>query len=242
MKQYDDIFSDFQKTFGGLKGNLHVLNTHTTIEKQMEYFRYSEYVKKQAANIEIDDQVGILYSQESPADKKKFAMAFLATAGDVKAYRELEKYAETLTNTDEGELYDWARLSLLQAQIILKSEFSDEKQIFISSGLGGKEHQLRFFAFFKANPLLPFSPYQVKLIEKEFPFFIQEYGGETEEIVVKGIFFSILFLIDLQVDIREMLKRALDECNQYGNFIDHSFVITNMKKYSDEEILKELSK
>ena len=242
MKQYDDIFNDFQKSIGGLKGNLHVLDTCAPIEKQMEYFQYSEHVKKQSATIEIDDQVRILNSPGSSFDKKKFAMAFLATAGDVKAYRVLEQYVESLKNTDTVELYDWARLSLLQAQIILESEFSDEKQIFISSGLGGKEHRLRFFAFFKSSLPIPFSPYQIKLIEKEIPFFIQEYGGETEELEVKGIFFSVLFLADLQVDIRGMLKCALDECNQYGNFIDHSFVITNMKKYSDEEILKELSK
>ncbi len=242
MKQNDDIFSDFQKSIEGLKGNFHVLDTSVPVEKQMEYFRYSEDVKKQAGNVEVEDQVNVLNDVVSDAEKKKFAMAFLATTGDVKAYRALEKYAGSLNDAHDRDLYDWSRLSLLQAQIILESEFSDEKQVFISSGLGGKEHRLRFFAFFKANHLIPFSPYQIELIEKEVPFAIRKYGGEIEELTVRDTFFSILLLIDLQMDIRGMLESALNECNQYGNFIDRSFVITNMKKYSDEEILKELNR
>lgn len=238
MKDDNQIFDEFQQSLENLKGNFHVLETSIPVDKQMEYFRYSENVKKNMDLENIDYQIEVLNDVHSESEQKKYAMTFLAVSGDVKAYRALEAYSQKNIPVDS----DWMQMSLLQAKITLESEFSDQKQIFISTGLGGKDHKLRFYALFKSNNLVSFSPYQVELIKKEMSFFIQEYDGETEEIVVEKNYFTVLFLIDLRVNIKNLLESALNECNQYGDFISRSFVVTNVKKYTEEEIQRELNK
>jgi hypothetical protein len=90
--------------------------------------------------------------------------------------------------------------------------------------------------------LKPFSDYQKDLIEKEIPYYIHKYHGILEKQKIEDVYFSIVFLIDLSVDIKNMLLDAVSECNQYGNFISKSFIITNVKIFTEKDIRKELSK
>ncbi len=238
MKNTDDIFDEFQHSLASLEGNFHVLETDVPMEKQMEYFNYSENVRKSVGGDTIDSQIVILNDSTTNADDRKYAMTYLAVSGDVKAYRALETYSKE----HENEKDDWMALALLQAKITLESEFSDQNQVFISTGLGGKGHKLRFFSFFKSNKLKPFSTYQQELIEKEVLFQIHKYGGEIEELYINTNFFTIEFLIDLKANIKKMLEDAVVECNQYGDFISRSFIVTNVRRYNDDEIRKELEK
>ncbi len=238
MKTNEDIFNEFQDSLSSLKGNFHVLETDVPVEIQMEYFHYSEDVRKAIGSDTIENQIIMLNDAESTSDQKKFAMVFLAVSGDVKAYRALEAYH--LEHKDEKD--NWISMALLQAKITLESEFSDQKQVFISTGLGGKGYMLRFFSLFKSKDLLPFSPYQIELIEKEIPFHIHRYGGETEELKIAENYFTIVYLIDLKANIKTMLDSILDECNQYGDFISRTFIVTNVKRFNEEEIQQELHK
>ncbi|MDR1436687.1 MAG: hypothetical protein LBI65_01075, partial [Candidatus Symbiothrix sp.] len=190
MKNDNDIYKDFQDSLKGLEGKLHVLETSVPVEKQMEYFHYSADVRKNSENESVEEQIDILNSPDSTPNEMKYAMTFLAVSGNVKAYRALESY-------HKDHKGDWISLSLLQAKITLESEFSDEKQVFISTGLGGEGYRLRFFAFFKSSGLRPFSDYQRKLIDKEIPFFIRRYQGILEEQVIEENYFTVLFLIAL---------------------------------------------
>jgi len=238
MKNDNDVFRAFRQSIKGLEGNLHVLDTSIPVEKQMEYFRYSESVRIHCKNDSVTEQIEVLNSIYSSSEEKKYAMTFLAISGDIKAYRVLEAYNQ---NPKES-LTDWASLSLLQAKIMLESEFSDERQVFISTGLGGRGNKLRFYAFFKSTGLVPFSKYQRNLIEKEIPLTLRKYQGILEEVTIKNNYFSLLFLITIQIDLKEMLKEAISECNEYGNFIDTHFVITNVKIFNQEDIYRELQK
>jgi hypothetical protein len=236
MREDNDVFKEFQQSLKGLDGSFHVLETSVPVEKQMEYFRYSENVRAGKKKASVEKQIEVLNSTGSTYDEMKYAMTFLAISGDVKAYRALETYSK-----EPGEnLSDWAALSLLQAKITLEYEFSNEKQVFISTGLGGKGTQLRFFAFFKSAGLKPFSKYQQDLIEKEFSFTIHQSQGTLEQINVKSNYFTLVFLIDMQANINVLLKKTVSECNEYGNFIDNYFIITNVKIYTEEEIQREL--
>ncbi|MDR0681099.1 MAG: hypothetical protein LBG15_04510 [Dysgonamonadaceae bacterium] len=239
MKDDNDVFKEFQQSLSGLDGTFHVLETSVPIERQMEYFRYSEKVRANKTKKEtVERQIEVLNANNSTYEEVKYAMTFLAISGDVKAYRALETYSKD----PQEDLSDWVALSLLQAKITLEYEFSNEKQVFISTGLGGKGTKLRFFTFFKSEKLCPFSKYQCDLIEKEFSFAIHKNKGILEEIKVKSNYFTLLFLIDMQVDIKILLKNTVSECNEYGNFIDNSFIITNVRIYSEEEIQRELRK
>jgi len=239
MKNDNNSLKNLQHSLEKLSGNLHVLETDVPVEKQMEYFRFSEVIRSNfyfSDEQVFDEQMKVLSSDELYSSPEiKYALAYLAISGSVKAYRAIEAYCEKFPD-------DWAAMSLLQAKITLESELSEEKQVFISTGLGGKGDLLRFYAFFKSNGRKTFSDYQRKLIEKEIPYFIRNYQGITEEIQIQDNYFTILFLIRIQVDIKTMLEEAVDECNQFGNFISKGFVITNVKMFSKEEIQNELKK
>jgi len=234
MRNDKNALKELQHSLEKLQGHLRVLETKVPVEKQMEFFRFSEAIRPDLVDDRLlEEQINVLSSKKSTSLDVKYALAFLAITGNVKAYRVIEAYNETHND-------DWAAMSLLQAKITLESEFSDEKQIFISSGLGGQGNRLRFFAFFKSNKGKIFSDYQKQLIEKEIPYSIQKYKGILENVEIKDNYFTLLFLIHIQVDIKTMLDEAIYECNQYGNFINKGFIITNVKVFSEEEIRNEL--
>jgi len=234
MKNDKNALKELQHSLENLKGNLHVLEINIPVEKQMEYFRFSEAIKNNLSdNPPVEEQISILDSTESSPSEIKYALAFLAVSGNVKAYRAIETYNKT--HNDE-----WSAMSYMQAKITLESELSDEKQVFISTGLGGKGNRLRFFAFFGSQGMKNFSDYQKELINKEIPYYIQNYQGIIEEIHIRDNYFTLLFLIHIQVDIKTMLEEVIDECNQYGDFINKGFIITNVKVFTDEEIQSEL--
>ena len=237
MKKDKRIFEELQQSLAGLDGSLYVLDTTIPIDKQMRYFRYTEEIRKRDTEKTLEEHIEMLNSNEATLKEMKDAMAFLAISGDVKAYRALENYSK---ETSDEDLNEWITLSLIQAKITLETEFSEEKRIFISTGLGGSGSKLRFFSFFKSTDLKPFSGYQRDLIEKEFSYFIAQSQGKTEEIKIEDNYFTLLFLIEFHTDIKNVLQRAVNECNQCGNFIDENFIITNVKVFDEEDIQREL--
>ena len=234
----NDRYRQFQESLEHIQGRFHVLETDVPVEKQMEYFRFSEKVRRHREKPTVEEAIEILYSENTTDRDKKYAMTVLAISGEVKAFRALEAYNK---NTKE-DLKDWSGMSFLQAKMTLESEFSDEKFIFISTGLGGKGDMLRFFAFFKSKKLRPFSSYQIQLIEKEIPFSVSEAHGVVEKLEIFENYFTLLFLINIKSNIKNVLEDALIECNQYGDFIDRSFIITNVKVFDEEDIKYELKR
>jgi len=240
MASDDNKYRQFQESLEHLQGQFYVLETNVPVEAQMDYFRFSEKVRKDDDRPAVETAIEILNDRETEITEreKKYAMTTLAISGDVKAYRALESYSQ---HPDEN-LKNWASMSLLQAKMTLESEFSEEKHIFISTGLGGKGNMLRFYVFFKSKDLKPFSPYQIQLIEKEIPFFVQEARGVVEEVKVFENYFHLIFLINIKSNIKDILEEAIIECNQYGDFIDRSFILTNVKVFDEDDIKKELEK
>ncbi|MDR1683022.1 MAG: hypothetical protein LBS25_06510 [Candidatus Symbiothrix sp.] len=222
-----------------INDNIHVLETIVPVEKQMEYFRYTESVRRNLKNESIEDLIEYLENSETPLADQKYILSILAVSGNVKAFRAIEAYSRS---GFDPALRDWVAMSILQAKITLESEFSDERQVFIFSGLGGKGNHLRFYAFFRSNQLQPFTDYQRDLIRQEFFCSIQKYKGETEEIKIERNYFYILFLIHLEEDITKMMQDALNECNEYGDFIRSDFIVTNVKRFDEYDIERELKR
>lgn len=240
MKSNDDILKNFQHSLDNLKGNFHILESSVPVERQMEYFHFSENVKKDKTvhPIPIEDQISALNTADTSMEEKKYFMVQLAGSAEVPAYRALESYAQN----PDPDLKDWATMALMEARIALEAELSDEKQIFISTGLGGKDTRLRFFSLLKSKDLKPFSDYQRDLIEREFPFSLEKYGSDIESLEIKDNYITLVFLIRFNVNIKTALDEAVSECNQYGDFINPNFLITNVKIYNEEEIQQELAK
>jgi hypothetical protein len=229
----NNLFGGFQQSLKKMKGKLQFLETSVPVEKQMEYFRYSEKIKDSVQPTSIEKQIEILQAPESSPKELRYALAYLAVSGNIEAYRMIESYSKE--HQDE-----WTMMSLVQAKITLESELSGEKKIFISTGLGGKKDKLRFTAFFKTDSLRPFLTYQRELIEKELRYTIEQCGGETEEVNIAENYCILLFLVDIGVDIKAMFGKAIRECNQYGNFLNNSYTITNVRLFTEEDIQREL--
>jgi hypothetical protein len=60
--------------------------------------------------------------------------------------------------------------------------------------------------------------------------------GELESIHFNGELCRILSVIPLQIPIQPLFEKVIEECNLYGNFIDHECLITNVKILSGKQI------
>jgi len=93
-----------------------------------------------------------------------------------------------------------------------------------------------------SHRMRPFTDYQRKLIEQEIPFYIDRHDGQMEEIQLGKNYFTMVFLNAFDNDVRTIVHNAIEECNQYGDFISTEYVITNVRRFTVEEIERELNK
>lgn len=236
MKEQDDVFKKFHESFRSMRGHFHILEQSVPIDSQIAYFKYSERLKKE--NRWVGDEefaifVDTLTDTEASLTNVKFALTMLASLHDVKAFRTLEEYVQH----SSPESKDWALLALMECRMGLESDLSDEKQIFISTGLGGKNEKLRFFVLFKSRDKKTFLDYQRQVIERELAYFLPRKNCEIERLEINDRYAVLLFLIPVRADLKNILDCVIQECNQYGDFLSGSFTVTNVKELSAEEIL-----
>ena len=179
-----------------------------------------------------------LSNPESTTDYKKYILSMLATSREVKAYRMLEDYVQ---HPDE-DVSNWAYMALMESRISLESELSDEKQIYISTGLGGKGEKLRFYVLMLSRDRKPFQEYQRKVIEREFAYFLPKADCEIERLTIGEQYVELVFLIPVRADIKLTLDKVINECNQYGDFLSDIFTITNVKELTQQEVTDIINK
>jgi hypothetical protein len=170
--------------------------------------------------------------------RKKYILSSLAISNDVRAYRLLEEYVQH----PDPDITDWAHMSLMESRISLESELLEEKQIYISTGLGGKGEKLRFYVLLLASNKVPFREYQRQTIEREFAYYLPKDECEIERLSIYDYYVELLVLIPVQRDIKTVLDNVLNECNQYGNFLSDIVTVTNVKELSIDEINEIINK
>ena len=243
MKEEGDVFKKFRDSFSKMDGHFHILEQRVPVELQMEYFKYSEQVRKERAKPDLNDMDYTAFREslsnpESTTDYKKYILSMLATSREVKAYRMLEDYVQ---HPDE-DVSNWAYMALMESRISLESELSDEKQIYISTGLGGKGEKLRFYVLMLSRDRKPFQEYQRKVIEREFAYFLPKADCEIERLTIGEQYVELVFLIPVRADIKLTLDKVINECNQYGDFLSNVFTITNVKELTAEEVSEIINK
>ena len=235
MKEEGDVFSKFRESFSKMNGHFHILEQRVPVELQMEYFKYSEQVRKNKPELTEVDFATYLQNLSDPevtTERKKYILSMLATSREVKAYRVLEDYVQ-----EPGQdVRDWAYMALMESRIALESELSDEKQIYISTGLGGRGEKLRFYVLILSNGMQPFLDYQRQVIEREFAYALPKADCEIERLKIGEQYVELVFLIPVRADIKQTLDKVISECNQYGNFLSTIFTITNVKELGEDEI------
>jgi hypothetical protein len=235
MKNKKDAFSRLCESFMNVEGQFHVLETRVPIEQQIEYFKFADKVRREMRKIDDVDYeryIEELKSDESTREDKKRILSILAASRQVKAYRFLESFAR---ETD-SELSDWAYMAMMESRIILEFDLSGEKQIFISTGMGGKDNKLRFYALIISSLQEPFADYQRKIIKDELTFALSRKGGEFDRINIEDQYVEVVVLVPFTVNLKNILDEAIAECNQFGNFLREVYAITNVKEFDKKEL------
>ena len=233
--QKRDLFEQFQKFLNATNSDFRILEYQVPVETQMEYFNYSNRLRNRLPIEEEPDFEQLasnLFNPESLLESKRQILSSLAITRQVKAYRIIEKYLQS----SDKELSEWAHMALMESRIALESELSDERQIYISTGLGGKGNKLRFYILLLSSLCNPFLEYQRNVIEREFTYALEIGDGEIEELTIKDNYVEIILLMPIQSDIRRFVEGVIAECNQYGDFISNAVMVTNVKKLTENEI------
>ena len=233
--QQRDMFQKFQKFLNETNSDFQILEYQVPVETQIEYFNYSNRLRSRlpsAKKPDFEQLDSALFSPESSLERKKQILSLLAITRQAKAYRIIEKYLQSV----DKELTDWAHMALMESRIALESELSDERQIYISTGLGGKGNKLRFYILLLSTLNSPFLDYQRQVIEREFNYALDKNEGEIEELTIKDNYVEITLLMPIQSDIRRLVDNVVTECNQYGDFIANTIMVTNVKKLDENEI------
>jgi len=232
MKDSENLYDKIRELIGTAPGNLNIMEDHIDVDLQVEYFEYSKKVATQFDSDWAMDQIDLLMQPDYPKDGKKQLLARLATITDVKAFRAIESY---VCEPDEG-LRDWGRLALQESRMHLESHFLEESQVFISTGLGGKDNKLRYFVVLISRARKEFTDFQKKIMGEEFPYVMQKYEAEVEEYEVSGYLATFLLLLPIQYAVKEVFTEGISECNQYGDFLRETCIVTNVKKLTFEEV------
>jgi hypothetical protein len=125
--------------------------------------------------------------------------------------------------------------------MLIQSSLLDEQLVFISTGLGGKGQKLRYYVvFINKNQQDILNATQQKLLKDEVVFEINQHDGEFESMDFSEGFSTVLAILPLQSDLRQIFRNIIDECNQYGDFLDEDMIVTNVKIMSRNEILEML--
>ena len=234
MSEHDDLLERLRHTLDeqGVD-SFHILEDLVPLEIQMDYFKYFDNLRRENPSFDRDKEINNLFSSEDDIERKKKSLILLASIPDVKAYRAIETYHSSPVNT---QLTNWSSMALVNSRIVLTSDLSGQQQVYISSGLGGQDKKLRFFALFTTNHGQEFTELQKEMIEREFTFHLKTANVLIEKFEIKNNYFTILLLFPFDEDIKSRLNSAVEECNQYGNFLDTKFLFTNVKILNEEEI------
>lgn len=229
----ENIYKKIQEAISSLPENFSILEEQIDVELQMEYFNYIRDLKPAFSNELILQHQTDLFDPGVPIDEKKNILVLLASQDKVEAFRTIERYAKN----PDPDLREWSILALQESRMVLQSSLMDEQQVYISTGLGGKEQKLRYFVVFIGNEnIVKYSAVQQKLIKNELEYAIHKNNGIIEEINFDENLAISILLLPVKSDIQGVFNSIIGECNQYGDFVRHDIIITNVKRMSVVEI------
>ena len=198
MEEHENMYEKIREILGGSPGNLKIMEQQIDMDLQVEYYECSRNLRS-----ELDDSWAMNHMQYlsepgySPDVKKKI-LARLASIENVDCYRAIESYL----NMAEESLKDWAVLALNESRMLLESKILDENQVFISTGLGGKDEKLRYFVVLMAGSKSKLTPTHRMVIKNEFEIVLKKYNAELEEVSFSGYLATILLLVPMNLSLK----------------------------------------
>lgn len=229
---YENIYDKLQEYFGLEENSINILEETIDTEIQCEYFEFSRNYNSNKSEEEIIRDKDAIFNGNLTVDQKKSVLVELASINNIEAYRTIEKYV----NQPNTNLYDWACLALQESRLHLESRLLDENKVLITTGLGGRGLKLRYFIVMFTHNGCMLSKIQQNIIEKELSYYLPKNDSELEDIVFEGSFSSILAMIPIQVNLKQLFRKIISECNEIGNFLYNDFIITNVRAMDSTEI------
>lgn len=229
----DQVFDNIEEVLNNLPSGYNILEEEVNVEVQREFYEASKSIELVTGDPELVQRlISDIDSLEFDVEVHKDLLIKLSLCDSVEAYRFLEAYQAKVP----GELKDWAVLALQQSRMLIHSSLLGEQQVFISTGLGGKHGKLRYFLIFPyVNRKTPLSS-QETILKKEVEFFIQKNGGEFEDVQFSSEFATATVLLPLKAPVGDIIHDIVNECNQFGNYLDNEVLVTNMRKLNHQEI------
>lgn len=242
MKSFDNMLNQLKDSSGEMKENMHMLNEIVPVEEQMKYFEYSKSIQKNKERPRSDQDknffIAKLFTPDINIEDKRYYLVMLAGIIDVTAYRAIETYHSSPL---EPELSYWSAMALAESKILLDTEFSEEKQYFVSTGLGGKNKKFRYFMVFATGDRTEFTEFQKENLIREIQFQFKKKDIEIEKFEFKSNYLKALILCGLNHNAPECLENIVKEINQFGPHLDKNFLLTNVRQIEDVEIEKLLA-
>lgn len=232
MEEHENLYEKIQEILGGSPGNLKILEHQIDMDLQMEYYECSKKLKNELDESWAFDHMQYLTEAGYSNDIKKEILARLASIEKVECYRAIESFSEEAEET----LKDWALLALNESRMQLESKILEESQVFISTGLGGMDQKLRYFVVLMSRTKADLTPTHQMVIQNEFEYVLRKFDAELEEVNFSGYLATILLLIPMNFSLKLVFQEAINECNQYGDFLNDDFIVTNVKALSFKEI------
>jgi len=230
----ETIYDKIQTIIGNLNGKLNILEEEIDINIQLEYFELSKELKKGQLYLNNLQAIEVLKSDTNNNIEQKKAIISLSILNDVEALRVLEQFLKQ----SNYEIRKWALIAYQENKMLIECSLLDENQIFITTGLGGKNGKLRYYLAIPVCNKKSLSYSEQNIIKEEFSEVISQFGSSVEEINFSNEnYFFGLFLVPLKIPIKRLFATAIAHCNEYGNFLNTDYLITNVKIPSEEEIV-----
>ena len=232
MKEHENLYEKIREILGGAPGNLKILEQKIDMDLQMEYYDCSMRVREERSDEWALEHMRYLQEPGYSVDVKKEILARMASIESVECFRAIEAYME---QTREP-LLSWAILALNESRMLLESKIMDENQVFISTGLGGKDEKLRYFVVLMSRTRVDITSTQKMVIKNEFEFILKKFNSVMEEANFSGYLATILLLMPMNHSLKSVFKEAIAECNRFGDFLNDDFIVTNVRILSFGEI------
>jgi len=233
----ENIYRRIQEFFGGLNQDFSLMEDPVDVAVQMKYFEMSSRISRKVSEEELLSRKGELYNPNVAIENKKALLVQMAGMPAPEIYRVLEGYAK---EPDEA-LKEWSKLALQENKLLLESHLLDNRQVFISTGLGGKGNKLRYFAVLINKNGDDLKPFQQKVIQDEMQYTLQRYNSELEKLSFMQNYTTMRVVVPISSDLTKLFREGISECNQFGDFLSPDFIVTNMKELSEDEINEALS-
>lgn len=236
-ESYNDILNQIQELFGAATANIDILDETIDIDTQLEYFEHPRDFKELLNDDDIINSSSEIFKKDTTRNRIKTLLVQLASVNNIKAYRTIESY---LKNNNTG-LNEWATLALHESKMLIKTNILNENAVLISTGLGGEDNRLRYYLVLLPTEKGSFTDFQTNIITSELEFTLRKNNSLLEDTYITEKYYCALCLIPFGEDLRELFYRVIDECNNYGDFLQYDYIINNTKVLSCDEIDKLLA-